>query len=301
MVNITPEGGQYILNCLFNGSALPATYYIRLFASATGSTTTRTEAVGGDYAPLALDGSVVIDLVDGIPTAKWGTHTITINGPLTGDTTIYGYQIATGAGETYTALWDELIQPFTPGAGTNRFNLVPQLAVGNGTLKNLTDAGGLRVLQWLFGGEAIPAALKFMLCTSATPFAVSTGAGTETFNTADIGPLYASSSVAVDAGGNYQLAEVIGGGYTAASLTPTAADVSLVSDIPTASWGSQNFTLGYNLNGGMTVKGYQIAVPTDDPEQALFEGLLDVPFTPPAGGGVLGVTPTVQLYNGTVT
>lgn len=64
-----------------------------------------------------------------IPKATWAAQTYTFTGPLTGNTTIKGYQVLNGT----TMLFGELITNFTPANNGDTLTITPSFQLGNGT------------------------------------------------------------------------------------------------------------------------------------------------------------------------
>lgn len=139
MIKLTDEGGLYILNCLFNGTALPSTLYVQLFTAGgtladADMNDTRAEASGGGYASLTINAAEnTVYLDGGIPTAEWDVQTFTFTGPLTGNATIYGYQVISMSDASFPVLFEELLAtPFKPMATGDILKITPKVQLGNG-------------------------------------------------------------------------------------------------------------------------------------------------------------------------
>lgn len=152
----------------------------------------------------------------------------------------------------------------------------------------ITPTGGLFLLNCLFNGTTLPSSLVFQLCVAADLVTTSIG---DSFLAAGSDTFYAAG----DLSGNYLLAEAHGGGYASVTIDASINNVMLVSGIPTAEWSSLSFEFNGPVNGGAAIRGYHIVSGTD----VLFEGVLTTPFTVPAKGGNIRITPRVQLGNGT--
>ena len=134
----------------------------------------------------------------------------------------------------------------------------------------LTDVGGQKLLNILFGATAKPANYTLQLFTD--------------------------SNAPADGDTNLTHTLASGGGYLDKTLA-TDATVALNAGIPEAVWGSQTWTFTGALSGSATIRGYQVMNGTT----LLWEETLGTPFTPANNGDQLTITPKFQLGNGTPT
>lgn len=110
---------------------------LRLFATNVTPTdastnSSFTEAAGGGYAAKTLTGGTgsVGDDGGGIQQIAWAEQTWTFTGPLTTNTTIYGYEALDGT----TLLWAEsLPTPFTPASNGDQLKITPVFKLSKGT------------------------------------------------------------------------------------------------------------------------------------------------------------------------
>lgn len=93
--------------------------------------TTFTVAAGGGYATKTLTGgSWTVSSVGGIPTAAYAAQTFTFTGPLTTNTTVYGYAVLRGT----TLKWAErLAAPVTPANNNDTITVTPRKQQSTGT------------------------------------------------------------------------------------------------------------------------------------------------------------------------
>lgn len=135
------EGCGELLSILFTAQAQEAHLHLKLFATNvtpvdTMTTASFTEANGGGYAQKTLlcttsgnDWTLNANDPRDVTTAA---QTFTFTGPLTTNTTVYGYYV-TNAAET-KVLWAQLFDtPFTPTNNGDNIVITPKLQLGNGT------------------------------------------------------------------------------------------------------------------------------------------------------------------------
>ena len=92
----------------------------------TDTTATYTEATGGGYAAITLtNGSWTVSNVGGIEQAAYALQTFTFTGPLTTNTTIYGYYIIDAAVSPNVVTAQLLNAPFTPVNNGDKQQVTP--------------------------------------------------------------------------------------------------------------------------------------------------------------------------------
>lgn len=140
MLNIPDEGAQAILEIVCNDTR-PAggnNLTLKLFCnditlSDSDTDSTFTEASGGGYAAITLtSGSwTVASDGSGVMTASYAEQTFTFTGPLTTNTTVYGYYVVDADDTVICAeLFDSGV---TPVANGNYIAVTPQLQASKGT------------------------------------------------------------------------------------------------------------------------------------------------------------------------
>lgn len=135
---------------------------------------------------------------------------------------------------------------------------------------NISDAGGQAFLDTLFGSRAKTTSFTVQLITDSVALADS---NTDTTHTvAD------------------------GGDYADQTLSNNAV-ISLVSLIPTATWGNLTWTFTGSLTNNVSITGYQVLAGTT----LLWEEFFATPFQPLLNGDEFSIIPRFQLGNGTPT
>lgn len=145
---ITDEGGQYLLNCLFNGTTMPTSYTIELISAATAIS----ESISAEEAevndshyevdPAIYGGARTIDaskcavsLVNGIATAIWNQEDFVFTGPLPTGDYVVGYEVISTLDANKPVIFAEFFaNPFKPQANGDTLSIVLKLALGNGTI-----------------------------------------------------------------------------------------------------------------------------------------------------------------------
>jgi hypothetical protein len=130
MTIMVPNSGEVIALSYLVNKATPENLVYRFFTnnitpSETDTAATYTEAAGGGYAAMNLAGANWAVSGGAPSTATYAQQTTTFTGPLTGNTTIYGY-FATRAtsGDLVLA---ETFTSFTPAASGDNIKLTPTI------------------------------------------------------------------------------------------------------------------------------------------------------------------------------
>ena len=138
---LTDLGADQILKAYFNNT-FPASkdYKLKLFANNYTPVDTSvlgsfTEAAGGGYASISLtNGSWTVTPADDPSDAVYAEQTFTFTGPLTTNTTIYGYWVEDNAGSTGVAVFAELLAtPFVPANNGDTLKLTIKFQLSKGT------------------------------------------------------------------------------------------------------------------------------------------------------------------------
>lgn len=139
-MNIPDEGAGAVLEIIFNDNRAAGgdNFTLKLFCnnitlSDSDTDATFTEATGGGYAAITLtNGSwTVASDGSGIMTASYAEQTFTFTGPLTTNTTVYGYYVVDADDTVICAeLFDSGI---TPVANGNYIKVTPQMQASKGT------------------------------------------------------------------------------------------------------------------------------------------------------------------------
>lgn len=136
----------------------------------------------------------------------------------------------------------------------------------------ITDAGGQRFLNILFGTTAKDTTYTLQLYTDSN---ATTDASTTSTHTVPTGQA----------------------GYADYSMSNDASVTTNGSGIPIATWAAHEFSFTGPLDSSASIIGYQVITGTT----LLFAETLPIAFTPVHNGDTLIVTPSIILGNGTPT
>lgn len=130
-------GADLILNTFFNNTAAQ-NLKLKLFATNvtpadTDTVATYTEAAGGGYASKTLNNnSWTVNAANNPSDAVYAEQTFTFTGPLTTNTTVYGYYITDNAGTTL--IWAERFgSSFVPTNNGDMIKITPKFQLSKGT------------------------------------------------------------------------------------------------------------------------------------------------------------------------
>lgn len=137
---LNDAGAEAILAAYFNNSfASNKNLALKLFCNNitpgdTDTTATYTEAAGGGYAAIVLaNGSWTVSNVAGIEQAAYAQQTFTFTGPLTTNTTIYGYYVVDNASTPRVVYAQLLNAPMTPANNGDETVITPAFQLSKGT------------------------------------------------------------------------------------------------------------------------------------------------------------------------
>lgn len=133
---LTDVGADEILMTYFNNTRPAAgnNLTLRLFVNnvtPAQSGVSYTEATGGGYAAITLtNGSWTIASANDPSDATYAQQTFTFTGPLTTNTTVYGYYV-TDADDT--VIYAETFSSYTPATNGDNIKITPQFQLSSGT------------------------------------------------------------------------------------------------------------------------------------------------------------------------
>lgn len=133
---LTDVGADEFLKIVFNNDRATADnhFYLRLFVNNVNpaqSGISYTEASGGGYAAKTLsNGSWTVTVGNDPSDAVYALQTFTFTGPLTTNTTVYGYYVTDGDG---VVLWAEkFTTSFTPADNGDNIKVTPKFQLSSG-------------------------------------------------------------------------------------------------------------------------------------------------------------------------
>ena len=139
---LNDQGASQILTSYFNNT-LPSNknLQLKLFCnnitpSDTDTTSTYTECSGGGYTTggaVLTNGSWTVSASGDIEQAAYAQQTFTFTGPLTTNTTIYGYYIVDNAGTPNVIYVQLLNAPMTPVNNGDALKITPIFQLSHGT------------------------------------------------------------------------------------------------------------------------------------------------------------------------
>lgn len=120
--NVRPAGGNNLTLKLFCNDVTPGD---------TDTSSTYTEASGGGYAARVLtNGSWTINSANDPSDVVYATQNFPFTGPLTTNTTVYGYYVVDADGVLQWA--ERFTTSFTPTASGDYINVTPSFQLSNG-------------------------------------------------------------------------------------------------------------------------------------------------------------------------
>lgn len=130
MTILVPNSGEVIALSYLVNKATPENLVYKYFTNnitpaETDTVVTYTEAAGGGYAPLSLTGATWTVTAGAPSVAAYPQQTTTFTGPLTGNTTIYGYFVTRATSNDLVLA--ETFTSFTPTTSGDNIKITPQI------------------------------------------------------------------------------------------------------------------------------------------------------------------------------